>query len=284
MDKRYQVFISSTFDDLVEERQSVLKGILELDHMPAGMELFPATDDTAWRLICDVIDVSDYYVLVIGGRYGSLDSTGISFTEKEYGYAVVSSKPVIALLHAQPDNLPRDKTETDPDAWEKLGKFRAKVERSHTCVYWNNANELKSQLIIGLTAATKRHPAQGWVKSDFLASDEATRKILSLQEKIELLNEQLYLLASTSPEGADRLSQGDESIEVKFKATFGNSALGYHDPDKNYSMEYLASVTWNELLGAIGPSLMHPTRETKIKSDISRFLKRKVFIRVIARK
>ena len=51
MDKRYQVFISSTFTDLKDERQSALKAILELDHMPAGMELFPAADESAWQLI-----------------------------------------------------------------------------------------------------------------------------------------------------------------------------------------------------------------------------------------
>jgi hypothetical protein len=73
MQKRYQVFVSSTFTDLKDERQAVLKAILELDHMPAGMELFPATDDSAWQLIKDVIDTSDYYALIIGGRYGSLD-------------------------------------------------------------------------------------------------------------------------------------------------------------------------------------------------------------------
>lgn len=113
MEKRYQVFISSTFKDLIEERQAVLKAILELDHMPAGMELFPATDDSAWHLIQDVIDASDYYVLIIGGRYGSLDKEGLSFTEKEYEYALKTKKPVIPLLHRSPDNLPRGKTDVD---------------------------------------------------------------------------------------------------------------------------------------------------------------------------
>lgn len=88
MEKRYQVFISSTFTDLKDERQAVLKSILELNHMPAGMELFPATDDTAWQLIEDIIESSDYYVLIVGGRYGSLDEKGIGFTEKEYDYAL----------------------------------------------------------------------------------------------------------------------------------------------------------------------------------------------------
>ena len=93
MEKRYQVFISSTFRDLVEERQAVLRAILELDQMPAGMELFPASDETAWQLIRDVIDASDYYLVLVGGRYGSLDQTGIGYTEKEYDYAVDSDRP-----------------------------------------------------------------------------------------------------------------------------------------------------------------------------------------------
>jgi len=58
-DKRYQIFISSTFLDLIDERQTVLRAVLELDHMPAGMELFPAADESAWQLIRDVIDGSD---------------------------------------------------------------------------------------------------------------------------------------------------------------------------------------------------------------------------------
>lgn len=109
MEKRFQIFISSTFTDLIEERQAILKAILELDHMPAGMELFPASDDSAWDLIKDVIDRSDYYIVVIGGRYGSVDKEGISYTEKEYEHDYSTGKPVIPLLHKNPDNLPRGK-------------------------------------------------------------------------------------------------------------------------------------------------------------------------------
>ena len=73
-ERRYQVFMSSTFRDLIEERQAALQAVLELDHMPAGMELFPATDDSTWQLIKDVIDASDYYVVIVGG--GDTDQLG----------------------------------------------------------------------------------------------------------------------------------------------------------------------------------------------------------------
>src|ERR1700710_3079374 len=98
--KRYQVFVSSTFLDLQAEREAVVSALLQMDAFPAGMELFPATDDDAWTLIKRVINESDYYLLVIGGKYGSIDpETELSFTEKEYDYAVEQGKPVMAFLH-----------------------------------------------------------------------------------------------------------------------------------------------------------------------------------------
>src|SRR4051812_42025332 len=187
MEKRYQVFISSTFMDLIVERQSVLRAILELDHMPAGMELFPATDDDAWQLIRDVIDASDYYVLIIGGRYGTIDSDGLSYTEKEYDHALSTRKPVIALLHRRPESLPRERTEAQPEIWTQLEAFRKKVETKHTCVYWENAGELKSNLIVSLTKEVKRHPGIGWIRADQMPAEDVLKELLLLRSKISEL-------------------------------------------------------------------------------------------------
>lgn len=84
MDKRYQVFVSSTYVDLQNERQSVIQTLMEMDCIPAGMELFPAADEEQWEFIKKVIDDCDYYLLIVGGRYGSLSDDGLSFTEKEF--------------------------------------------------------------------------------------------------------------------------------------------------------------------------------------------------------
>jgi hypothetical protein len=72
IDIRYQVFVSSTYQDLQEERAEVMQALLELDCMPAGMELFPAASEDQWRWIKRVIDESDYYLVIIGGKYGSV--------------------------------------------------------------------------------------------------------------------------------------------------------------------------------------------------------------------
>lgn len=85
MEKRYQVFVSSTYQDLQEERQEVMHALLELDCIPAGMELFPAANESQWSLIKRVIEDCDYYVLILGGRYGSCGPDGLSYTEMESG-------------------------------------------------------------------------------------------------------------------------------------------------------------------------------------------------------
>ena len=97
MDKKHQVFVSSTYEDLQVERQEVMHVLLELDCIPSGMELFPAANDSQWELIKGVIDDCDYYVVIIAGRYGSTGPSGISYTEMEYRYAVEQGKPVVAF-------------------------------------------------------------------------------------------------------------------------------------------------------------------------------------------
>lgn len=267
MEKRYQVFISSTFTDLKDERQAVLKSILELNHMPAGMELFPATDDTAWQLIEDIIESSDYYILIIGGRYGSLDEKGIGFTEKEYDYALSLKKPVIPLLHENPDNLPRDKTETDSAAWERLKKFRSKVEKKHTCVYWRNADELKAKVIIGLTAAAKRHPAIGWVRADNVASEATLLEILTLKNKVSELEREANAQGDRPPVGIEDLAQGEDEFEFRLRFNTRNRVSR---DEKQYSATI--TPTWNAIFAAVAPSMIHETPERTLKHAFQTFV------------
>lgn len=115
-EKREQVFISSTFKDLQEERRAVTQVLLQADAIPAGMELFPASDSQKFDLIKRVIDLCDYYVVIVGGRYGSVDvEDQLSYTEKEYDYAVERGIPVMAFLHSDPGSLTANQTELEPD-------------------------------------------------------------------------------------------------------------------------------------------------------------------------
>ncbi len=270
MEKRYQVFVSSTFTDLKDERQAVLRAILELDQMPAGMELFPAADATAWQIIKDVIDSSDYYVLVIGGRYGSLDEEGIGYTEREYDYALSSKKPVIPFLHENPDNLPRERTETDQASWEKLKQFRTKIEQRHTCVYWRSPEDLKSKVIIGLTSATKRTPAIGWVRADRVPTEATIADLLSLRTRITELEAQIEKSRTSPPQGTEDLFQGNDRFEAHLSFTARRPLEGYpsHE-DTGYSGT--VEATWNEMFAAIAPSMINEASGYSVKQTLRTF-------------
>lgn len=264
LDKRYQVFISSTFVDLVDERQAVLKAILELDQMPAGMELFPASDDAAWRLIRDVIDASDYYVVIVGGRYGSTDATGLSFTEREYDHAAGAGIPVIPLLHANPEGLPRDRTETTDEAWGRLETFRAKVEARHTCVYWTGAEDLKAKVIVGLTAAMKRHPAIGWVRADQVPTQATIAEVLTLRNRIQQLEAEADASGVKPPPGSEDLEQGDDTVSAKL--SFVARESGRYVGGSTYTGDL--ELRWNELYASVAPTLINEATDEQLREAI----------------
>lgn len=267
MDPRYQVFVSSTYVDLLEERQAALKAILEIGQMPAGMELFPASDDSAWDLIKDVIDSSDYYVLIIGGRYGSLDEDGLGFTEKEYDYAVSVGKPVIALLHHNPDELERARTETDPMAWERLRAFRDKVEKKHTRVGWNSPDDLKSKVIVGLTSAMKRTPAVGWVRADQLPSEATVADVLRLRNRVTELESAIERERISPPEGADEFEHGDDPHEIRVSMKVHRDKYDYDGVDHSV----IIRTTWNGIFGAIAPTLINEASDEDVRSSLRSF-------------
>jgi KaiC/GvpD/RAD55 family RecA-like ATPase len=167
---RFQVFISSTYTDLIDERQAAMRAILELGHFPAGMEQFSAGNSDAWSLIERVIEESDFYLLIVGGRYGSTDVRGLSFTEREYNHAVSLGKPVIPLLHKDPASLPRKRTDANDIAWEKLTAFAQHIREKHTCSFWDSASELRACSMAGLLAATQRAAGGGWVRADTVSA------------------------------------------------------------------------------------------------------------------
>ncbi len=175
MDKRYQVFVSSTYDDLIEERLEVMKALIELDCIPCGMEYFPAANEDQWTFIKKLIDMCDYYVVIIGGRYGSEDPTGKSYTQKEYEYAISKEIPTIGFIQSDRSSLPEKKKETDEEKLKKLEDFIS-IVRSKLCKDWSNAYELGGVVSRSLIQLIKSNPRNGWIRAD----KEIPKEIINL--------------------------------------------------------------------------------------------------------
>lgn len=164
---RYQVFLSSTYTDLIDQRAALTQALLKMRPViPAGMELFSADTRPPWEVITSILDDTDYLVLVIAGRYGSVDQEGISYTEREYDYAITHGIPVLAFVHAEPGALRADATESTEVGQRALAAFRAKVEDAHTIQRWRTADDLVHEVTRALHNAFGDQPRPGWVRGE----------------------------------------------------------------------------------------------------------------------
>lgn len=176
-DKRYSVFISSTFEDLKDERRAVQDTVISAGDFPVQMEYFPATDEAAFDLIKSLLDKCDYYILIIGGRYGSLDSDGLSYTHKEFRYAVSKNIPVIVMIHGERGKIPTDKTEATDAGKERLKEFIVEASTGRTRKTWVTIGELQAAVLAALVHAKQTKPATGWMRGDAVASSDALEQL-----------------------------------------------------------------------------------------------------------
>ncbi len=261
-DKKYQVFVSSTFIDLKDERQDLIRHILDLKHIPAGMELFPAADVEQLEYIKKIIDQCDYYVLIMGGRYGSMDADGVSYTEREYDYAVKTGKVVLAFVHDDVGNIPSKFTESNHAAKLALDAFREKVKSGRLVSPWKDRQGLELAVIKALMHAFNDFPMVGWVRADAAASSEL------LQQSNELLRENADLKAkldklSTAPSTAipDLASLDDLH---SFRYTY----YAYSRFDSSYP-EAEMKLSWRKIFLGVAGLLEKPKTASVIESGVA---------------
>jgi hypothetical protein len=279
LDKRYQVFVSSTYEDLKQERQEVMQALLELDCIPAGMELFPAADADQWSLIKKVIDDSDYYILIMGGRYGSTTPEGISYTQKEYEYAASSGKPILGFVHKDLDGIVVGKSEKNEENRRKLEEFRTLVQQ-RVVKYWLTPTELGSVVSRSLIQLIKSKPSPGWVKADKVPDIDATNEILRLRRKIDELEVEVAAAKVEAPQGSEELAQGNDTLSIS--GEYQLVLFPQHPPEDtqrriqmnkvSVRREFVKEMTWDAIFSSVAPKMLAPIHEDQMTQYIMRLL------------
>ena len=224
MKKKYQVFISSTYEDLKEERAAVTQCLLDNNCIPVGMEQFPASNMSQMEYIEKMLDDCDYYILIIGGRYGSLDDDGVGYTEKEYNYAQQKGIPVMAFVNLHPEKLPNEKCEHANI--EKFKAFRDRVWNAKKLAKgYSDIGDLKANVVTAVNAAIREYPGIGWVRAtDFVQ-----------EESLEMGNN-VVALSSTTKVYACEAKQG--SFTFDYSNNDGKFTIGKD--------EYSFTTEWNK--------------------------------------
>src|SRR5665647_192975 len=225
------------------------------------MEMFPAANEDQWTLISEVIDLSDYYIVVVGGRYGSVTVDGISFTEMEYDYAVDKGIPVLGFVHADPGSIPVDMSEINPEAREKLEAFSAKVMGRMVKEY-RTPDELASVVSRGLIRAMKQHPRPGWVRGDQAMTDAVRAQIAELRASLAEAEKQRSEIAEKAGriEIDPSFEHGEDEVELTFVVEHG------------YSKErqtVLLDFTWDEIVDLLGPYMLDEAPEFQLRKILS---------------
>ena len=220
MEKKYQIFISSTFKDLKTARLKVRDAILSMYHFPVGMEMFGALDEDQWEVIKRDIDASDYYVLIIGKMFGSeVPGEGISYTQKEYRYAVEHGIPVLAFIMKDDAKVASTFQETEKDRIEKLKAFRKEVETGRTVSYWSNPDELAGQVISSLMRQIYRKQRPGWIRASEFDIEKSHAELLELNEKVRELEAENADLRKITGEKREPKLKVELFQPVKFEIT-----------------------------------------------------------------
>ena len=93
-----KVFISSVIGGMEEYRDAADQAITTLQHTTVRAENFPASS-TSPRLAClQGVQISDAMLLLIGGRYGDKQRSGLSATHEEYVEARKIGIPVFVMV------------------------------------------------------------------------------------------------------------------------------------------------------------------------------------------
>lgn len=262
--KRYQVFVSSTYIDLKDARASVFDTLTKVDCIPVGMEAFPAFDEEQLSYIKSIIDDSDYYVLIIGGRYGSVTGDGVSFTESEYNYAIEKGIPVLSFIHGRPDSIPVGLTDNDVEKRERLNAFIKRAQAGRLVKEWNDINELSLRVTQAITLSMKTRPGIGWIRGSAAASVEILNELNELRKKHAELIEKLTDIETAESE---KLSS---NIDLAPLDTAFNIRI--HILSDGRRTTYERELTWKQIFSIIGSHILTEQLSRNINIYLSTYL------------
>ena len=197
MDRVFQIFITSTDADLKDERQAVSNTRAKAGTCPPASKSFPVTDQQQLDYIKRIIDRSDYYIMIVGRRCGSLSGDELTFTQNAFEYTQSKGIPILAFLPENPGGIACG-TETEAPLKERLDAFKARLKTGRIVESWSNENDLCMKVVMAVATAVNLKPGVGWIRGDQAINPSFSRSWKSCKSRIRICVKSLPLSIVTS--------------------------------------------------------------------------------------
>lgn len=265
VEKRYQVFISTTYPDMQGARQALMPPLLDLGMLPMGMDPHSANGNDQMPLVQRLIDDSDYFVILLGGRYGGLSPLGLSYPHREYIFAATKRKPVITFLHDQPSALPEEARESSREGQVRRDDFARLLESKTLCYRWRQERDLQQLVARVMPEVMRRHPADGWVKGGRATpggdeSEELRARIAALEKEREAL-----LGGLRTP--VRNLARGGDEVPLDYSCDV------YEGGDCKIAMAS-CRLDWDRIFACVAPLMLNPVSEAVMCKALEEYIAR----------
>lgn len=264
IDKRYHVFISTTEADMHAERVVLSQTLVSQGFFSWGLEQrTPLTTAFARRQIDDC----DYFILMLGSRYGELSASGVSYMHLEYIYAVTKQKPILVLMYEAPESRADEFQDQNPESKLKFLDFRRQLQRERDMVMtFRDLRDLEVAIRHTMPQFLTRYLAQGWIRPNQQQVQQLQDENEQLRQKLIQLEQQQPRPSSTAQRPMDLPQvQGHEEIAFDYKVH------AYQDGNFR-ELRPQRQLSWNDLLMVIGPGFSPAMPEDSFAKILNDYL------------
>jgi len=189
-----KVFLSSTFKDLVSERQTVEAAIRRMAAQYIGMEYFGSFADEPLKKCLEKVRSANVIILVLGHKYGFIpEKSAISMTEAEYREAMGKNIPVLPYL------LKEKYFSANSDDDPRLTKLKEELKARHGVTWFTSPEDLAWKMISDLArefsnTLSPENPSVEKVQNQILIDpikDRLEELIAVLEDRARRIREQL---------------------------------------------------------------------------------------------
>jgi hypothetical protein len=156
-----KIYISSTYQDLIEHRAAVDRTLRRMGHDVIGMEQYVAEGSKPVDRCKDDVRAADAYVIIVAWRFGHVPGGTASppdrrsITEIELNEAQLSQKPVLAFLLDPEAPWPPNRVDAmgnAPGAGQDVARLRSELGRDYLAGIFRRPDDLASQVAAAVSA------------------------------------------------------------------------------------------------------------------------------------